>query len=494
MTCVSRAPKGRADQLLLIGGASGLLYAVVGGTQRALQRGTTSEGAAFLLPTVLYLLATLGLFGLYLLLLVRCRRGGFGSHRARVLAMTLPVLFNVLLILVPPSFSIDLLSYISHGYIKASLHGNPYVIPSSIVADTSLGSELLRYGWRPVHPVTPYGPLWTHLETTIVQVLNGVRTQLFAFKLVVVASSLGSALFIWMILGRVRPELRLLGTLAYLWNPMILVELAGDGHNDALMVFFVLLALFLTIRGRVSSGLVAMSLGVLTKYVPLWLVPPQAVYLWRTRRSTWRFARDVASGAAIAVLLSVALFVPLWAGAGTFRGLWLSGRPGNTGSTQTVLIEVLSRLLPVRAAETLVYGLLVAGFAAYLWARSSSVSDAESLLRSCASVAAAYVLFVSPVYWPWYVVLPVALMALVPTGVFLPLLVAISLGSRLVAPLDVLFVHGVIGRPAFLLVTWIGGIGLPLIVLLVWFMRSRSLRASAREFHLGWVNPSAPPR
>jgi hypothetical protein len=105
----SRAPQGRAVPLLLIGGASGLLY-VVGGTQRALQRGTTSEGAAFLLPTVLYLLATLGLFGLYLLLLVRCRRGEFGSRRARILSMTLPVLFNVLLILVPPSFSIDLLS------------------------------------------------------------------------------------------------------------------------------------------------------------------------------------------------------------------------------------------------------------------------------------------------------------------------------------------------------------------------------------------------
>jgi hypothetical protein len=258
---------------------------------------------------------------------------------------------------------------------------------------------------------------------------------------------------------------------------MIIVELAGDGHNDALMAFFVLLALFLTIRGCASSGLVAMSLGVLTKYVPLWLVPPQAVYLWRTRRSTLRLTRGVASGVAIAVLLSAALFVPLWAGAGTFRGLWLSGRPGNTGSTQTVLIEALSRLLPVRAAEPLVYGLLVAAFAAFLWARSSSVSDAESLFRSCASVAVAYMLFVSPVYWPWYGVLPVALMALVPTGVFLPLLVAISLGSRLVAPLDVLFDHSVIGRPAFLLVTWLGGIGLPLIALLVWFMRSRSAKA-----------------
>jgi hypothetical protein len=71
----NRAPEGRALPLLLIGGASGLLYAVVGGTQHALQQGTTSEGAAFLLPTVLYLLATLGLFGFYLLLLVRCGRG-----------------------------------------------------------------------------------------------------------------------------------------------------------------------------------------------------------------------------------------------------------------------------------------------------------------------------------------------------------------------------------------------------------------------------------
>ena len=267
-----------------------------------------------------------------------------------------------------------------------------------------------------------YGPLWTQLETTIVHVLNGVRTQLFAFKLVAVASSLGSAVFIWMILGRVRPELRLLGTVAYLCNPMILVELAGDGHNE--------LGPWRRIRCRHRRAVVGCPL-----------------------RSAVGRSRNV-------------------------EGPVLSGRPGNTGSTQTVLIEVLSRLLPVRAAEPLVYGLLVAGFAAYLW-RSSSVSDAESLLRSCASVAAAYMLFVSPVYWLWYAVLPVALMALVPTGVFLPLLVAISLGSRLVAPLDVLFDHDVIGRPAFLLVTWVGAIGLPIIVLLVWFVRSRSHRASA---------------
>jgi hypothetical protein len=480
---------------VLIGVASGLLYAVLLGTQRAMQRAHSIEGVELQLQTGLYLLATLGLFALYVLLLLMCRGGAFGTRRARILAFGFPVVFNVLLALVPPSLSIDLLSYISHGYIKSALSGNPYVDPSSIVAHTPFGAELLRHGWRPVHPVSPYGPLWTHLETTIVQMFEGVRGQLLAFKLVLVVSSLGSALVIWRILGRVRPELQLLGTLAFLWNPMIVVEVAGEGHNDAMMVLFVVIALLLTIQGRALSGLVAMSLGVLVKYLPLLLVPPQAVYLWRTRRNTRHFAMQVASGAAIAAMLAAALFAPLWAGADSLKGVWLSGQTGQTGSTTTLLIDGLSHVLPASAAEPVVFLLLVAGFAAFVWARAASVTDADTLLRSCASVALAYMLFVSPMYWPWYGVLAVALMALVPTGVFLPLLVTVSFGSRLVAPLDVLFVHEVIGRRGFLLLTWAGAVGLPLVVLTVWLVRrSRASAGSARRRDLDRVTPSAPPR
>jgi alpha-1,6-mannosyltransferase len=339
--------------------------------------------------------------------------------------------------------------------------------------------------------VSPYGPIWTHLETTIAQVFDGVRAQLISLKVVLVLSSLGSALLIWQILGRVRPERQLLGTLAFLWNPMIIVELAGEGHNDALMVFFVVLALLLTIEGRGSIGLVAMSLGVLVKYLPLLLVPSQVVYLWRTRRGTLAFGTQVASGAAIAALVAAALFAPLWAGADTLTGVWLSGRPGQTGSTQTMLIEALSWFLPASVAEPLVYLLLVAGLAAFIWIRASSITDADSLLRSCASVALAYVLLVSPSFWPWYGVMPVALMALVPTDLFLALLFAVSAGSRLVAPLDLLFVHEVIGRRMFLFATWTGAIGLPLVVLSVWLVRrSRTVR----ELDPERITPSPPPR
>jgi hypothetical protein len=314
---------------------------------------------------------------------------------------------------------------------------------------------------------------------------------LLSFKLVIVVSSLGSGLLIWRILAHVRPERQLLGTLAFLWNPMIIAELAGEGHNDALMVFFVVLALLLTIHGRGSIALVTMSLGVLVKYLPVFLIPSQLVYLWRTRRTTPALVAQVASGIAVAALLAAALFGPLWTGADTQKGVLLSGRLGQTGSTPTMLHEALSRFLPASGAEPLVYLLLVAGFAVFVWTQAGSVTDADGLLRSCASIALVYVLLVSPGYWPWYGVMPVALMALVPTDMFLALLFAVSAGSRLVAPLDMLFVHEVIDRGTFLLATWAVAICLPLVVLVVCLVRRSR---SARDLGPERILPSVPPR
>jgi hypothetical protein len=68
------------------------------------------------------------------------------------------------------------------------------------------------------------------------------------------------------------------------------------------------------------------------------------------------------------------------------------------------------------------------------------VRTSADLIRGSAVLMVRYTLL-SPAYWPWYAVLPVAFLALVPRGAFLVLIVAMSLGSRLVAPLK----HG---RPA----------------------------------------------
>jgi alpha-1,6-mannosyltransferase len=477
---VGRPLRGGTSLVLVVGAGSGLLYMGLASAQRAIQRGPQPGGVAGLpLQVALYVAATIGLFALWGLLLVACGRAGLQSRGARMLAIGFPVLFNLLWILAPPSLSIDLLSYVSHGYIGSVQDANPYVVPSSAVAATAMGPELASYGWRPAHPVSPYGPVWTHLEVGVVALFQGVRAQMVALKLIVVMFSLGSAALLWQILRRIRPEQQLLGTLAYLWNPVMVVELAGEGHNDAVMVFFVLLALALTLQNRALPAIAAMSLGALTKYLPLLLVPLQAVYLWRTGGGTRRFAGQVVVAGAVVPVLAALLFSPFWAGFKTLEGIWMSGQVGNTGSTPTVANGLLSSIVPPELSRPLVNVLVVLGFAMYLGAQARSVADPRSLLLACAGVSTVYLLLASPNYYPWYAVLPVALLALVPEGLALRLLVAVSVGSRLVAPVDLVYLHQLLDRRVYLLLTWSVALG-PAILLLVVSLGSR-LRASFRS-------------
>jgi len=50
----------------------------------------------------------------------------------------------------------------------------------------------------------------------------------------------------------------------------------------------------------------------------------------------------------------------------------------------------------------------------------------------------------SPVYWPWYATLPLALLALLPYGPFIRIALMLSFGARLGAPLEVLADRGCI--------------------------------------------------
>jgi alpha-1,6-mannosyltransferase len=471
----ARHPTPVLRQLLVIGPLSGVLYVVTCSAQRALSRDPGPGGTtAVYLQLVLYAAATLGLFGLYCWLLRLCKQGELRRLNVRVVALGLPMLFTGLFLLATPSLTIDTLSYISHGYISAELGQNPYEVPSRAVTKTPLGPELASYGWRPVHPVSPYGPVWTQVEAAVVRAADDVGTQIVVMKLIAAVFSLASAVLIWIILGRVSPDHQMFGTIAYLWNPLIIVELAGEGHNDALMVFFTLLALALTVRGQTTGSIAAMSLGALTKYLPLIFFPLQIMYLWRTRTNVRRLIRQLVMGTALSAGIAALTFAPVWTGAQTFAGVRMTGQLGHTGSTQTVLAELLSRVGLTSATSTIVSVVAVTTFAVFLVLKVRSVIDARHLLRASAWVAVFYVLLASPSYWPWYAVLPVALMALVSQGILLPLLVSLSIGARLVAPLDQMFVHEVIGRPTFLLTTWLGAVAMPLFVTTAFqFARSR---------------------
>jgi hypothetical protein len=462
--CV-RAATGQssATRFVVLGVGSGLLYVAMYAAQRAIHAGPTAD--AFAAVLAVYPVITIGVFVLYAWVLVLCRRPLTGA--VRLAAYGFPVVFSMFWLLVAPVFSIDVFSYIAHGYVQVELGDNPYLVDGGVVAASPLGPELIPYGWRPVHPPTPYGPVVTDLEAAIVWLSgDNVRLSMLLFKLIAVASSLAVAAVIWMILDRVRPQDRDLGTVAYLWNPAVLVETAGEGHNDSIMTLLAVGTVLLVLQRRVVAGALTMAAAVLTKYVPVLLVPVLLGYLWRRaedkRSLLWRIAGGAVAGAGVAV----ALYAPYWAGRQTFAGLGSSGRAGHTGSTQTFMVEILSLVISEQTALRVVSfaaaaTVLLAAIAIAVWVRAPT-----DLLRGIAVLIVIYTLL-SPAYWPWYVVLPVAFLALSPHGVLLVLLVTMSLGSRLVAPLDSLYVDEVIGRPAFFLLTWLGAVGVPLLAVLV---------------------------
>jgi len=87
----------------------------------------------------------------------------------------------------------------------------------------------------------------------------------------------------------------------YLLNPLVIVELTGNLHFEALVVTFLLLALWLLVRGRWQWAAGALGLAVSTKLLPLLVLP-----LLVRRLGRWRFV----GFAALTGLVVALLFAP----------------------------------------------------------------------------------------------------------------------------------------------------------------------------------------
>jgi hypothetical protein len=189
---------------------------------------------------------------------------------------------HTVLLAMPGLLSTDVFAYASYGRIAGLYGGNPYVD-----ASPSTSSDIGSPGASVPNGSTVYGPLWTHIDATVAQVLAaGDPVQLlFAYRLIATLAQVANLAMVWWLtgqwtdIGALRWP-RVAAFALYAWSPLALFELAGDAHNEALMLTSVLLAfvlLTLAVRERNplrSQGLwigalLALALGALVKFVPL---------------------------------------------------------------------------------------------------------------------------------------------------------------------------------------------------------------------------------
>jgi hypothetical protein len=248
------------------------------------------------------------------------------------------VLFSLPLLLLPYILSQDIYLYIMYGRL-AAIHGaNPAVTaPVAYQQDPLLA--YLNF-WRDEPSV--YGPVWlfvSHGLTLVVERLGGALwLYLVAYKLLALLFHLASAALIWSLLGRWKPRQQSWGTLMYAWNPLALIELVGSAHNDAVVVCLIVLGLWLAMRDRWRWAIVALVAAALTKWIIVVLLPLYALLLL-SGRPTWS-ARLRCAGqiAGIAALAAALLYAPYWVGARTLR-------PIATNAAATQSINSLGHLL-----------------------------------------------------------------------------------------------------------------------------------------------------
>jgi hypothetical protein len=352
---------------------------------------------------------------------------------ALAFALGTTALFALTLALLPSLPSDDLFSYILYGRISAVHHANPLVVlPSDFPNDPFLQMVY----WRDVRSV--YGPVWLALSgglALVAEALGGslaVYTALF--KLLGVAAHLLNAWLVWLILGRLAPKARLLGTLFYAWSPLCLLEFGASAHNDALMLTFLLLGVYCLTRGTTAwdaAAMIAFGLSIATKYVPLALIPLYfALVIWtaRGRDASWRKTLGTVAwrGALLAGTILLAL-APYWAGPQTINALLFSPPAQQLDNS---LLESLS--WPLRwlaegvgslshaAAKSLVETALkalalLAFLALYLW-EFRRARTLEGMLAGWGWILLWYALVASGWFWPWYVTWAVAVVALCAWG------------------------------------------------------------------------------
>ena len=92
---------------------------------------------------------------------------------------------------------------------------------------------------------SPYGPVWQVLSLGAYYLGGGdFLRHVFALKLIMIGAYLGSATLIYLILKQRQPRWAVAGTIAFAWNPLVLLAVAQNGHNDIVMIFFLLAAVW----------------------------------------------------------------------------------------------------------------------------------------------------------------------------------------------------------------------------------------------------------
>ena len=194
------------------------------------------------LSTILYVFIVLLLFLFYFFLLRVARTVRIRKIWKLVLVTTVILTFSY------NAFSYDLFNYIFDAKIVTYYHQNPY----EHKALDYPGDPMLSFmHWT--HRLYPYGPTWLGLTVPLSIGIKFFLPTFFLFKILMSLSFLGTVFFIGKILQKLSSKDELFGVAFFALNPLVIVESLVSAHNDIVMMFFAIWALYLLMSKKLLN-------------------------------------------------------------------------------------------------------------------------------------------------------------------------------------------------------------------------------------------------
>lgn len=309
----------------------------------------------------------------------------------------------------------DVYLYIHSGLMNLS-DVNPFVTRAG-----SFTSELSPFvDWG---QTSTYGPVSQVLFTLSAIVLK-VHPVLavYTYKGICLGFHILNGYAIWKLLP---PAQRGKITIAYLLNPLLLMEQVGSGHIDVLVSSSLILLGGSLLQQRYGFSFVALWLGMLAKTLPLIWMPLVGVFLIRQRR--WK---TLAGAVLLSLALVAVLSLTVMPGIAAWRSLLNPGVAGQYQSSLHAIAKFGLDLVRIFAPTSLnlaqekalllkLSHYTLIGFAGFygwmVWKiyHQRSYSNLQ-LVEDIGWVTLVLLLFATPWLMPWYVSALLTLAALIP--------------------------------------------------------------------------------
>ena len=247
-----------------------------------------------------------------------------------------------------------------------------------------------------------FGRPWRPVTTGLAP--NNLWLSLLIFKGLAVVFFLLIGGLIWLALEDVSASRRAGLTLLWAWNPSLLLIFAMDGHNDGLMISWLLLGWLIMQRGRTQLGMIILLLAPLTKPIGLLAIPYFFIFGWRQlpkQTTRFRYLATTVIGGLVILWLS---FLPFGSPLDLAQRLLSeAGSGGGFSPLALIILELRERgLNPPIDLSTRIATLLFALLAIWLvW----QTWHGRSPLRAAADIFAGYVVQAFR-FRVWYAVWP----------------------------------------------------------------------------------------